>query len=512
MLREPLEVGLAPITIADVVDVSRGGRKITVSGELEGRVRDSRDFVERWIRDGKVAYGVNTGFGSLATVRISHGEIEHLQVNLLRSHAAGVGEPLSEELVRAMLFLRAVALLQGCSGIRFSVIVRLLDMLERRIHPVVPCQGSVGASGDLAPLAHLALALIGEGEVFHQGCRVPSAEALRAEGLEPLTLEAKEGLALINGTQAMAAHGCLALADLGVALRSADVTACMSLEALMGTDASLHPMLHEARRQQGQIASADNMRRIVAGSPLISSHRDCDRVQDAYSLRCAPQVHGAARDVYRWACGMLEREINAVTDNPLVFPEIGGIVSGGNFHGAPVALALDCVAMAPIYLCNISERRTYRLLDRAVSGLPAFLTERGGLHSGLMLAQYTAAALTSENKTLAWPASADTIPTSAGQEDHVSMGMGSARKLMRLVEHAFQVLGIEALCAAQALEMREPTAFGPGTQAALKAIRGKFRPVDEDRVLSGDLQGTAHFLRSGALVRAVEAACGAIVG
>ncbi|MBM3466205.1 MAG: aromatic amino acid lyase, partial [Armatimonadetes bacterium] len=235
MLREPLEVGLAPITIADVVDVSRGGRKITVSGELEGRVRDSRDFVERWIRDGKVAYGVNTGFGSLATVRISHGEIEHLQVNLLRSHAAGVGEPLSEELVRAMLFLRAVALLQGCSGIRFSVIVRLLDMLERRIHPVVPCQGSVGASGDLAPLAHLALALIGEGEVFHQGCRVPSAEALRAEGLEPLTLEAKEGLALINGTQAMAAHGCLALADLGVALRSADVTACMSLEALMGT-------------------------------------------------------------------------------------------------------------------------------------------------------------------------------------------------------------------------------------------------------------------------------------
>lgn len=505
-----LHLGSDPITIADVVAVARHGRGVEVDASLRDRVGRSRAFVEEWVRTERVCYGVNTGFGSLATVRISRDDIETLQENLVKSHSAGVGDPLPEETVRAMMLLRAVALLQGYSGVRMDVLELLLGMLDAGVHPVVPCQGSVGASGDLAPLAHLALALIGQGEVIHQGERRPSAAALAAVGLEPVRLQAKEGLALINGTQAMCAIGCLALHDVGCALKSADIVACMSLEALMGTDAALHPRLHEVRRQPGQIASAANCRRIVGESPLIASHKDCERVQDAYSLRCIPQVHGAARDVHRFASECLEREINAVTDNPLVFPDEGVILSGGNFHGAPVAMALDTVALAPIYLCNISERRTYRLLDPALSKLPPFLARASGLESGLMLAQYTAAALTSENKTMAWPASADTIPTSAGQEDHVSMGMGSARKLARLVDHVFRVIGIEALCAAQALDLREPPRFGVGTRAAYEAIRAEFASVEHDRVLGPDLERAAAFVREGRLVEAVERATGSL--
>ncbi len=506
-----LRLGAEPIAIVDVIHVARGGRRAVLDPAAAKRVRASRAFVEAWLASGKVAYGVNTGFGSLARVRISDGDIETLQQNLIRSHSAGVGEPFPAETVRAMMLLRAAALAQGCSGVRPAVIELLLGMLEARVHPVVPCQGSVGASGDLAPLAHLALSMIGEGEAFLDEARIPAAAALARAGLEPLRLLAKEGLALINGTQGMAANGCLALHDLQVALRTADVVASMSLEALLATDATLYARLHEVRGQPGQIATADNMRRVVRDSPLVASHKACDQVQDAYSLRCIPQVHGAARDVYRYAAGVLEREINAVTDNPLVFPEAGVIVSGGNFHGAPVALALDAVALAPVYLCNISERRTYRLLDTSLSKLPPFLVTSTGLNSGLMLAQYTAAALTSENKVLAHPASADTIPTSAGQEDHVSMGMGSARKLRTLVDNVFRVLGIEALCAAQALDFRNPPAFGVGTRAAYECLRERFAPVERDRVLSGDLEDAAAFLRAGTLLDAVEPVTGPLV-
>ena len=428
---------------------------------------------------------------------------------LHRLRRSGVGELLPQEVVRAMLFLRALALLQGYSGVRWELIETLLAMLEADLLPLIPGQGSVGASGDLAPLSHLALGLIGEGEVLLRGERMPAAEAFVRCGLEPMRLAAKEGLALINGTQAMSAIGALCLSDLDILLRTADVAAAMSLEALMGTDTTLHPSLHEVRRQPGQIRSAENLRRLVEASPLIASHRDCDQVQDSYALRCVPQVHGAARDITDYAREALQREINAATDNPLVFPDEGLIVSGGNFHGAPVAMALDSVALAPVYLCNISERRTYRLLDPAVSTLPAFLSgARKGLHSGMMIAQYAAAALTSENKILAHPSSCDTIPTSAGQEDHVSMGMGSARKLVRLVDHTAQVLGIELLCAAQALEFRNPPNFGRGTRAAYEEIRRHFAPVAEDRVLSGELREAAAYVRSGRLLEAVESAVG----
>lgn len=497
------------LTLEEVARVARQGATVTVDPELRLRVDASRNFVDSWIAEERIAYGINTGFGALANVRISHADIEELQRNLVRSHSCGVGELLPPDVVRAMLLLRAVALLQGYSGVRYTTIETLLAMLEADLLPLVPGQGSVGASGDLAPLSHLALGLMGEGEVFLRGERMPAALAFERCGLKPVTLIAKEGLALINGTQAMAALGSLALYDLSILLRTADIAAAMSLEALMGTDATLNSRLHEVRRQPGQMRTAANLRRMVASSPLIASHKDCEQVQDSYALRCIPQVHGAARDMAVYATEAIEREINAATDNPLVFVEQAQIVSGGNFHGAPVAMALDAVALAPIYLCNISERRTFRLLDPHASGLVPFLSRaRKGLHSGLMIAQYAAAALTSENKVLAHPSSCDTIPTSAGQEDHVSMGMGSARKLARIVDHTAQVLGIELLCAAQALEFRNPPHFGPGTRTAYLAVRDEFPAVEEDRVLSGELQAAAELARSGRLVAAVEAVIG----
>lgn len=503
-----LTIGGEPLTVDDVVRVAREGWSATLDTACVRRVRASRDFVEEWLASGRAAYGVNTGFGALASVRISPRELTRLQRNLVRSHATGVGPPMPQETVRAMMLLRAVALAQGYSGVRLDVIEMLLAMLERRLHPVIPCQGSVGASGDLAPLAHLALTLRGEGEIDLDRRRSKASLALKRARIAPLQLQAKEGLALINGTQAMTAYGALALYDMRTALRAADVIGAMSLEALMATDAFLHPLLQEARRQAGQRAVAENVRRIVHDSPLIASHKDCARVQDAYSLRCIPQVHGAARDVFTYALEVVEREINAATDNPLVFPEAGLILSGGNFHGAPVALALDAVAIGLVYLCNISERRTYRMLDPSLSGLPPFLSRESGVRSGLMLSQYTAAALASENKVLAHPSSADTIPTSAGQEDHVSMGMTSARKLARIVDHTFLILGIEALCAAQALDFRKPPAFGEGTRAAYELMRKRFKPVEEDRVLSGEIEAAARMILEGHLTQAVEAITG----
>ena len=510
MSRDVLHIGAEPLSLSDVARVARQGLRVDIDAASAERVRASRQFVEDWLASGRVAYGVNTGFGSLASVRISNRHIKQLQRNLVRSHCAGVGEPMPEENVRAMLLLRAVALAQGYSGVRLEVVQALLDMLNHRLHPVVPSQGSVGASGDLAPLAHLALALIGEGEVWMNGRRTPAGRALKRAGLKPLELAAKEGLALINGTQAMAGFGSLALHDMGMALKSADIVAAMSLEALMGTDTVMHPRLHEVRRQVGQVDVAGNMRRLLADSPLIASHKDCARVQDAYSLRCIPQVHGAARDVHRYASEVMERELNAVTDNPLVFAAEGLILSGGNFHGAPIAMAMDTVAVGLTYISNISERRTYRLLDPTMSGLPAFLSHNSGLHSGTMICQYTAASLASENKVLAHPSSVDTIPTSAGQEDHVSMGMTSARKLARLVQHTFLILGIEALCAAQALDFRNPPSFGAGTRAAYELMRTHLHRIEEDCVLSDDIETAARLIRDGALLGAVEARIGAV--
>ncbi len=509
----PVVVG-EPITLADVVRVARGGARVALAPAALGRVRASRAYVERIVAEGRTAYGINTGFGKLAQVPIAPEDVRALQRHLVLSHAVGVGAPLPTEVVRAMLLLRAQSLAVGYSGVRPETLQLLLDCLDRGVHPVVPAQGSVGASGDLAPLAHVALALVGEGEAEEGGVVRPAAEALARAGLAPAVLEAKEGLALINGTQAMTALGILAVAD-GLALATcADVAGAMTLEALRGTLAAFDPRVAELRPHPGAAAAAENVRRLGAGSGIHAAHADCPKVQDAYSLRCIPQVHGATRDALAHAVEVLEREANSVTDNPLLFPDDGPngrVLSAGNFHGQPVALAMDYAKLALAELANISERRTAHLMDPAVSdGLPAFLTPRQGLHSGLMIVQYTAASLVSENKVLAHPASADSIPTSANQEDHVSMGTTSARHARAVLGHAQWVVAIELLCAAQALEFRRPLAPAPGTGAAYDAIRAVVPALDGDRALQPDLRAMHALVVGGDVVRAAEAAVGTL--
>ncbi len=484
-----------------------GGRPAALDPAVLDRIRASRQVVDDLLARGEVAYGLNTGFGRLAQCRIEPDQVRALQRNLVLSHCAGMGPLLPDRTVRAMIALRVNALVRGFSGIRVEVLQALLALLEHEIHPCVPSRGSVGASGDLAPLSHIALGLIGEGQVSWRGRLVPAAEALAAEGLRPVVLEAKEGLALINGTQLMTAVGSLALARAGRLLRCADVIGGMTVEALMGTDANLHPGLHQARPHPGQVAAAESLRQTLEGSAVIASHRDCGRVQDAYSLRCMPQVHGASREGWRFAAEILQREMNSVTDNPLVFPETGLIVSGGNFHGAPVALALDTAAVALAYLGTISERRCDRLLA-GHEGLPPFLAGDPGLHSGLMIVQYTAAALVNENKVLAHPASVDTVPTSAGQEDHNSHGPTAAHKLENLVGNLERILACEWVCASQALEYRRPMRFGRGSEVAWSVLRGVVPPLAGDRPPHPDLEAARGLLEDGTLFRALEQALG----
>jgi len=486
------------------------GRPCRLAAPARRRVHSSRRVVERLLRDGRVAYGINTGFGRLARVRIDEQDLARLQRNLVRSHAAGVGPPLAERVVRAMLALRANCLARGHSGIRLPTLERLLDLLRAGIHPVVPAQGSVGASGDLAPLAHLALALVGEGDVFYRGRRVPARRALRQAGCSPVRLAPKEGLALINGTQLMTAIGALALLRAERLAVAADVVGAMSLEALLGSHRPFDVAIHAARPQRGQATSARNLRRLLRHSPIERSHADCDRVQDCYSLRCMPQVHGAVRDTLTHVRAVLEIETNATTDNPLIFADSGRIVSAGNFHGQPVSLALDHLATAVCSLGTIAERRIERLLNPGLSELPAFLAHEPGLDSGYMLAQVTAAALVSENKVLAHPASVDTIPTSAGTEDHVSMGALAARKAERIVEHVATVLAIEALCAAQALDLRRPLTAGAGVEAARRALRRSIPARVGDRVLAGEIAGARRLIDEQRLRRAAERAAGAL--
>ena len=490
------------LTIANVIEVARGRREVSLAPEAAERMRATRAVIERLVTEGATVYGVTTGFGDLADTRIAPGQAANLQKNLVRSHAAGVGDPLPDEVVRAMLLLRANALAVGLSGVRVQLVELLVDMLNAAVHPVVPSRGSLGASGDLAPLAHVALVLIGEGEATVDGAGPgPGSEALARAGLEPVDLHAKEGLALLNGTQLMSAIGALAQHDALRLAISADVIGAMSLEALLGTGAAFGEELVAARPHPGQVAAARHLRELLDGSEIWASHRaDTEhRVQDAYSLRCMPQVHGAARD----ALGELERvlrvEINAATDNPLVFPS-GNVVSGGNFHGEPLALALDYATLAVAELASISERRTARLVDGHLSGLPPFLSEAPGVESGLMLAHYTAAALVSELQTLAHPASVDSIPTSANQEDHVSMGATAALHLRTAVEHAEHVLAIEALCAAQGLDFRAPLKPGPALTAAHAAIRGRVPHLDADRPPAPDIAEARALLHAGELL------------
>ena len=492
------------------VEAIASGTGCALAPSARRRVRRSRAVVERAIRRGKQVYGVNTGFGNLATVRIDDSRLAELQCNLVRSHCAGVGEPLPQREVRAILGLRANCLARGHSGLRLETLERLLLMLNLGIHPVVPAQGSVGASGDLAPLAHVALALIGEGHVFHHGKRIPAASAWKRQGLRPIELAAKEGLALINGTQMMTAIGVLALLAAERLAVLADIAGAMSLEALLGSHRAFAAQIHAARPHRGQRLAAANLRKLLRDSPIERSHADCARVQDSYSLRCIPQVHGAVRDALAYVRPVLETEINSSTDNPMVFAGSGRLISGGNFHGQPLSIALDHLATAICSLATISERRIERLLNPDLSDLPAFLSHDPGLHSGFMIAQVTAAALVAENKVLAHPASVDTIPTSAGKEDHVAMGAHAARKAAQVVDHVGTVLGIELLCAAQALDMRRPLRPGKGVEAARRALRRRISRMRQDRVLADDIVAARRIIDEETLRHAVEKQVGGL--
>src|SRR5512135_1785807 len=469
------------LSLPDLVAISQREARAVLSPAARRAMAASRRVVDHAVRENAKVYGVTTGFGRFADVAIPPDELAALQRNLIRSHAAGVGEPLPAPAVRAMMLLRANALARGNSGIRVATVETLLALLSADILPVVPGQGSVGASGDLAPLAHLALALLGEGRVRARGAAMRASRALRRARIRPVVLAAKEGLALINGVQMSVAVGGLALARALELSRIADLVGAASLDASRGSDVAFDPRIVAARPHPGAVASAKNLRALLAGSAIRESHRGCGRVQDNYALRCMPQVHGAARDAFDHARAVLEREMNSATDNPLVFAGRGDILSGGNFHGAPVGLVLDYAAIAAADLASISERRIEKLMNPATSELPAFLVREGGLHSGLMMAQVTAAALVSECKVLAHPASVDSIPTSAAKEDHVSMSPIAARKLAAVVDNLERVLAIEAIAAFQAMEFLRPLASSPAIEAVRRAFRRTVRPWHRDR-------------------------------
>ena len=494
--------------LEELVHIARNGGKLAIADASRDRIHKARRLVDQWVAEGKRIYGVTTGFGALSDVTISLADTRRLQKKILFSHAAGMGREIEADVVRAMMALRINDFCRGNSGLRMETIQMLADMLNSGIVPVVPEKGSVGASGDLVPMAHLALVMIGEGEAFVDGIRMSGAKALAVRSLKPLELAAGEGLALINGTQFMIALGCLALHDALNLCKHADIAASMSLETLMGTRSAFDPRIHQARPHQGQIMAAQNMLKITENSEIISSHHDCSRVQDAYTLRCSPQVHGASWDAFAYVDKVIRVEMNASTENPLIFPESEEFLSGGNFHGQPLALACDFLGIAIAELANISERRIERLVNPYLSGLPAFLVEDGGLNSGYMIAQYAAAALVSENKVLAHPASVDSIPTSANKEDHVSMGAVAARKCRDIVENAEDVIAIELLCGAQAIDLFTNIKAGDGTLAAYRTIRQQVDYMKEDRQLSTDIAAVKQMLKEGAIVRAVEAAVG----
>jgi histidine ammonia-lyase len=496
------------LSIDDVVKVAREGATVALTQAAEGRIAKTRGLVDRWVDAEERIYGVTTGFGALSDVAISGKDTRRLQQNILMSHAAGVGHPLAPDTVRAVLTLRIKDLARGHSGIRLETAQQLIELLNRGVVPVIPEKGSVGASGDLAPLAHLCLPLIGLGEVFFKGKRMSAATALKRCSLTPLRLEAGEGLALVNGTQVMTAIGALAVHDSLQLAKLIDTAAAMSLEVLMGSRTEFNARIHKARPHPGQAAAAKNMDRIVRASEIITSHKDCFRIQDAYTLRCSPQVHGASRDALGYVQRVIETEMNSSTNNPLIYPENQDFLLGGNFHGQPVALALDFLGMAVAEMANISERRIERLVNPKLSGLPAFLVKDGGLNSGFMIAQYTAAALVSENKVLCHPASVDSIPTSANKEDHVSMGTISARKGRDIVANTRNVIAIELLCAAQALDLFTNLKPGRGTLAAYRRIREVIPHLETDRILAADIERMSRLMQDGSILAAVEMAVG----
>ncbi|KJR47986.1 Histidine ammonia-lyase [Desulfosporosinus sp. I2] len=494
------------LSLEQVVAVARYGAKASLHPIAKEKVLKSRMFVDQLIEGNKTVYGITTGFGMFSDVLISKEDAKKLQRNLIMSHSTGVGDPLAPEVVRAIMLLRANALAKGFSGIRLTTLETLLNVLNAEIIPVVPEKGSLGASGDLAPLSHMVLVLLGEGEAFYRGRRMSGQEALALAGIEPVVLEGKEGLALINGTQVMTAIGALAVWDAEILWESANITAALTIEALEGILDAFDPKIHAVRPHKGQGDVAEKIRSLTAGSTFIAGeHRP--RVQDAYALRCVAQVHGPSGDAVAYVKKVVETEMNSVTDNPLIFPEENEVLSGGNFHGQPVALAMDFLGIAIAELANIAERRLERLVNPNLSGLPAFLTPDGGLNSGFMIVQYSAASLVSENKILAHPASVDSIPSSANQEDHVSMGTIAARKARSIIENTAQVLGMELLAACQGVDLRngkEELQLGKGSESAYRLVRSKVGMLKEDRVMYPDIAVAKDLVSSGKLVNQVR--------
>jgi len=511
-----LILGEKPLTLPDIRNVIENKPQVELSPAARERILVSRRVIEKIVSEGKTVYGVNTGFGKFADVKIKKEETAELQRRLVLSHAAGVGQPVPVEIARLIMFLKIKNLSLGYSGARLRLVELLLDILNAGIVPVIPQKGSVGASGDLAPLAHMALLLFGEGEAFiPQGKeyrRVSGAEALNMFNLHPVELAAKEGLAVLNGTQAIQAYGLWSLVRAENLVRSADVIGAMTLEALLGTLTAFDDRIQTIRNHPGQLEVARNFRQVLAKSAVVESHRFSDhKIQDAYSLRCIPQVHGAIRDALRHIREVFEREMNGVTDNPLIFADTDEVLSGGNFHGQPVAMAADYLAIIMAELADLSERRIEHMMDHTVSELPAFLVEEGGLNSGFMIAHVTAAALVSENKVLAHPSSVDSIPTSANKEDHVSMGTFAARKAAEIIGNAEQVLAVELLAAAQALELRHPLKPAAATSAVLSELRRKVPKWEADRLMHKDMELAVDMIRSGQIQKAAEKVCGELL-
>lgn len=514
-MKNSFKLGDDYLTIDLVECIAKGEMKVSLSEERRHALEIQRRRVElRLTPDSPPAYGINTGFGALAERRVSPKDLNRLQTNLIRSHCTGVGQPFPVLITRAIMLLRAQVISKTTSGARPVIVDLLIEMLNKHIHPLIPSKGSVGASGDLAPLAHLALSLIGEGNVQTNSGIQSAATALANAGLSPVSLQAKEGLALINGTQAMTADLALTLARARRLVKSVDIISAMSAQALMGSAAPYDSRIHAARPQHGQSISARNIARLMQNSPMVDSHADCEKVQDPYSLRCAPQVHGASRNAFIHAYEIVEIECNSATDNPLIFADGPteddlDILSGGNFHGQPIALVSDYCAIALAELANISERRIEQLVNPALSsGLPAFLSPNSGLNSGFMIAQVTAAALVSENKVLAHPASVDSIPSSANREDHVSMGTIAARKARTILEHVETVLGIELMCATQGIDLRRPLMCNPGIEAAFNAVREVVVMLGEDRFLQTDIERSTKLVTDGVIVDAVQTVMG----
>lgn len=496
------------LTQKDVEEVAINCVAVNISPKAIDKIKKSRQFIEDILKSGDVVYGVNTGFGALSCVNIPENQLEELQLNLIRSHSCGIGDYFSTRTTRAIMLLRANTLAKGYSGIRVELIEKLIELLNKRVHPLIPIKGSVGASGDLAPLAHLALVLVGEGEAEYKGNHMSGAEALKQANIEPIRLKAKEGLSLINGTQVMTAMGVMYLNKAKRIGKIADIAGAMTLDAIKGTPKACYPEIHAIRPHIGQIHSANNIIKLTHDSQIVASHVTCPKVQDPYSIRCIPQVHGASKDTFDYVSKILDIEINAGTDNPLVFAENNEILSGGNFHGQPVALAMDFLGIALAELANISERRIDKLIAPMFSGLPIFLTENNGLNSGLMITQYTAAALVSENKMYATPNSIDSIPTSCDKEDHVSMGTNAARKVMHILINTSYVLAIELLCGCQALDFCLPTLPGKGIQRAFSLIRERVPKVVEDRVFKKDIDEIYRMIDENILLEGVESVVG----